>query len=201
VWKGPATASGNAVTFRWYRSVEPDVIEYRIIRTDSAGKATAIPVDAAAPTKTPGCSAEKDSAYTCTDSPKTGRFVYGLRAYRPTPGQNPPCMTRAQPCVASDSAATQAVVVSAGSTKPAGGGAGSSPRVGSTPRPSVSVLSATFAPGAASSESKDVAAPRPPAGGSRGLPIAAATAALLVLLAMHAVRARGFPAGRAHSRS
>jgi hypothetical protein len=103
-------ASKNApvVTLKWNASPEPDIQEYRFLRTDPSGNTKQYPVDAASPSAQ-GCSFA-GTTYTCydTDFPSTGfggTYSYALTAYRSSPSQADTCYYPNQqtPCIGATS--------------------------------------------------------------------------------------------------
>jgi hypothetical protein len=193
LWRGKPTTSGGAVTLRWYRNPEPDVVEYRITRTDARGSRI-IAVDAAAPTHTAGCPAEQEATFTCIDTPAPGTVRYTVRAYRPTPANAPACKTRPGPCVASAAAAQQTVTVGRadGPTPKATTPAPTVPANGITPgagTPATLAPKPTDTAPAAPGNTESGTTPSAAAAtgdAERGVPIALAVAALAGLMLAHA---------------
>jgi hypothetical protein len=202
LWRGAPAVSGGAVTLRWYRNAEPDVVEYRFTRTDAKGSKV-IAIDAAAPTHTSGCAPEQEATFTCTDHPAAGTVRYTLRAYRPTPANEPSCKTRPSPCIGSAAAPQQTVKVSGGgpgpgptatnhTTPPATGGSTTSPSVGSTPAPNpTSTNTGPHAP--PTGGTTPIAAPPNREEGNRTAPIALASAGLAALVLAHSALRRRAP--------
>ncbi|MFY9588601.1 MAG: hypothetical protein WAT66_14245, partial [Actinomycetota bacterium] len=144
VWRGEPSVSGAAVTLRWYRNPEIDMIEYRYVRTDAAGRSKTIAVDASSPTTTAGCQPEKEATFTCVDQPPGGRIRYVLQAFRRSPGGDPRCKTHAEPCVGPASSTAKVVTVAS-----SGSGGTTTAVAPTTPLPPRRTAKAT-APGATS---------------------------------------------------
>ena len=160
-WAASPSVSGASkhapvVTLKWNANPEPDVREYRFLRTDPAGNTKQYPVDAANPSAQ-GCSFD-GSTYTCydTDFPSTGfggSYSYGLTVYRSSTSQADTCYYPNQqtPCIgtASSDVRTASIVEPSPSPTATGGtGGGGTGGTGSVPTgvPSVSSPSATHGP-------------------------------------------------------
>ena len=202
IWRGSPTANGSAVTVRWYRNVETDVIEYRINRTDSKGTKV-IALSATSPTTTPGCLPEQEATFTCTDHPASGTVRYSIQAFRPTPASAPNCKTKSTPCVGSPANAKKSVTVQG--TGSGGGGTtpttsqsttNASPRASgiatpTTPPTSLPVSTPTGARGGPTPTSRALAPTKPHP--SRSLPIALAAVAFLAAAIGNIARRRFTP--------
>jgi hypothetical protein len=198
LWRGEPVSTGGAVTLRWYRNAEPDVVEYRLTRSDSKGSKV-IAIDAAAPTRTTGCQPEQEATFTCTDHPSAGAARYTLRAYRPTPASEPACKTRATPCVGSAAAPQKTVKVgtTSGATPgpattaavtPAATGGSATPTAPATIAPGATPSSAGSPAGTEAATTASAAATND--SGDRTAPVALASIAVAGLVAAHSVRRR-----------
>lgn len=111
-WQSAPAKAGDgsaSVTLRWKKNGEPDVLEYRIVRTDPGGATKTAYVSAGSP-GAQGC-ALASNVYTCEDtafpSDYTGTYSYGIVAVRERPAYNSSeddkveCSTVSKPCVAS----------------------------------------------------------------------------------------------------
>jgi hypothetical protein len=103
-----ASSHAPVVTLKWTASPEPDIQEYRFLRTDPSGATKQYPVDAASPSAQ-GCSLN-GSTYTCydTDFPSSGfggTYSYALVAYRSSPSTADTCYYPNQqtPCIGATS--------------------------------------------------------------------------------------------------
>jgi len=108
VWNGSPTAASDGsanVTLSWNKNIEPDVVEYHILRTNPDQTTS----KAVVPASGQGCSVSSGSI-TCTDtsfgSSYTGTYTYAIAALRSRPAYNTGetvknCDTTNNPCVAS----------------------------------------------------------------------------------------------------
>jgi len=210
LWRGAPASSGGAVTLRWYRNAEPDVVEYRLTRIDAKGSKV-IAIDAAIPTHTPGCVPEQEATFTCTDHPAAGTVRYTLRAFRPTPANEPSCKTRSSPCIGSAAAPQQTVKVggrnspgptATGPVTPAGSGSSTPrPTIGSTPPPDPT--STETSAHALPTDGTTPSAAGPNNAGDRTAPIALASTGVAALALAHSAlrrRARAYQTGKAAGR-
>ena len=194
VWHGEPAVAGGSVTLRWYRNPEPDVIEYRYVRTDAAGRSKTIAVDASAPTRTIGCAPEKEATFTCVDRPPGGRTRYVLQAFRSSPGGDPRCETHPVPCVGPASTEPKQVSVASGGSGPApSASAGAKATASAKPRsptPGALVPSSAL-PSAEPSTGHQGVGNATRSTPERGGPLAVASFALAALLVAHVVVAGG----------
>ena len=136
-WAASPTVSGASknqpvVTLRWNASPEPDIQEYRFLRTDPSGNTKQYPVQASNPSAQ-GCS-ESGTTYTCydTDFPSSGfggTYSYTLVAYRSSPSQADTCYYPNQqtPCIGATSTDVRSVSIVQPTPSPAAtGGTGGS---------------------------------------------------------------------------
>ena len=134
-WAASPSVSGASkrapvVTLKWNASPEPDIQEYRFLRTDPSGNTKQYPVDAASPSAQ-GCSFD-GTTYTCydTDFPSYGfggNYSYALAAYRSSPSQADTCYYPNQqtPCIGATSNEVRQVSIVEPSPSPSTtGGAG-----------------------------------------------------------------------------
>jgi len=142
-WATAPTVAGASkhapvVTLKWTASPEPDIKEYRFLRTDPSGNTKQYPVDAANPSGQ-GCSFD-GAVYTCydTDFPSTGfggNYSYALTAYRSSPSQADTCYYPNQqtPCIGAASSDVRQVSIVEPSPSPSGtGGTGGGGTTGGT---------------------------------------------------------------------
>jgi hypothetical protein len=194
IWRDTPTVNGNAVTVRWYRNVETDVIEYRINRTDSKGTKV-IALSATSPASTPGCLPEQEATFTCTDHPASGTVRYSIQAFRPTPASAPNCKAKATPCVGSPQNAKKTVTVAGtttGQTQTPHAVPSPNPRTSSSPTPPRSSPGPTgtateTTPGTSRTP---FAFPAPIKTQNRTVPIALAAIAMLAVTAVLVLRSR-----------
>ena len=144
VWAASPSVSGASkhapvVTLKWNASPEPDIKEYRFLRTDPSGNTKQYPVDAANPSGQ-GCSFD-GTTYTCydTDFPSSGfggSYSYALVAYRSSPSTADNCFYPNQqtPCIgaASNDVRTASIVEPSPSPTATGGTGGGGTGTGGT---------------------------------------------------------------------
>ena len=138
-WAADPSVSGASkrapvVTLKWDKSPEPDLQEYRFLRTDPSGNTKQYPVSATN-YSAQGCSFD-GTVYTCydTDFPSTGfggTYHYALTAYRSSPSQADTCYYPNQqtPCIGASSSDVRQVSIVEPSPSPtpttgSGGGTG-----------------------------------------------------------------------------
>src|SRR5437899_639605 len=129
-----ASQRAPVVTLKWDKSPEPDLQEYRFLRTDPSGNTKQYPVSATN-YSAQGCSFD-GTVYTCydTDFPSTGfggTYHYALTAYRSSPSQADTCYYPNQqtPCIGASSSDVRQVSIVEPSPSPtpttgSGGGTG-----------------------------------------------------------------------------
>ena len=119
-WAGGPSVSGASqrkpvVTLKWTASPEPDIQEYRFLRTDQSGTTKQYPVQASNPSAE-GCSFD-GTTYTCydTDFPSSGfggTYSYTLAAYRTSTSQADSCYYGGSPCIGAQSSDVRQVSIS-----------------------------------------------------------------------------------------
>jgi hypothetical protein len=196
---GSTTSDGRpSVTLQWAPSLEKDVVEYRFVRSDPAGKRTAYAVDAARPGRQ-GCQKIADLAFRCVDADfgarGGGAYRYQVAAVRRAPS-GPACEVVARRCIAGPLGDARTVDVAPFSSKrPSKRDGGPSP--GSSPIPANLGGGAPVA--IAPPPTTTAAGPTPPVPGtpssSRAPFVGAAAAILALALGLAAWRERRPGAG------
>ncbi|MGZ4142477.1 MAG: hypothetical protein ACXVQY_08185 [Actinomycetota bacterium] len=118
-WAADPSVSGAAqrhpvVTLQWKASPEPDVKEYRFLRTDSSGQSSAYPVSAANFAQQ-GCSFD-GTTYTCHDTnfPTSGfggTYSYAVVSLRPSPVAGETCYFDQSNCISSQTSDVRSVTI------------------------------------------------------------------------------------------